>query len=96
MINWLGKLALTCMHELKRGSSLDADDFKRAHPLPQIYPFHYCSNQTAQEGSNLFGQDNMNYPILETYAEGSVMEVKVVVSTYHWVSLCCLCCPVLV
>eukprot|EP00904_Undaria_pinnatifida_P011980 jgi/Undpi1/7912/HiC_scaffold_24.g10384.m1 len=40
--------------------------------------------QTAQEGSNLFGQNNANYPILETYAEGSVMEVKVVVSTYHW------------
>eukprot|EP00904_Undaria_pinnatifida_P011979 jgi/Undpi1/7911/HiC_scaffold_24.g10383.m1 len=40
--------------------------------------------QTAQEGSNLFGQENANYPILETYAEGSVMEVKVVVSTYHW------------
>ena len=44
------------------------------------------SHQTAQEGSNLFGQENANYPILETYAEGSVMEVKVVVSTYHWVS----------
>ncbi|CAN0419755.1 unnamed protein product, partial [Scytosiphon promiscuus] len=43
-----------------------------------------CANQTAQEGSNLFGQANANYPILETYAEGSVMEVKVVVSTYHW------------
>lgn len=43
--------------------------------------------QTAEEGSNLFGQDNSNYPILETYAEGSVMEVKVVVSTNHWVSL---------
>ena len=43
--------------------------------------------KTAEEGSNLFGQDNSNYPILETYAEGSVMEVKVVVSTNHWVSL---------
>lgn len=48
--------------------------------------FCCCVHQTAVEGSNLFGQGNTNYPILETYAEGSVMEVKVVVSTYHWVS----------
>ena len=54
--------------------------------LSTICPCFCCANQTAQEGSNLFGQDNVNYPILKTYAEGSVMEVKVVVSTYHWVS----------
>ena len=66
------------------------------HPMHPLNNAHLplcmsCSNsavshQTAQEGSNLFGQNNANYPILETYAEGSVMEVKVVVSTYHWVS----------
>ena len=46
----------------------------------------WCVHQTAAEGSNLYGQENVNYPVLETYEEGSVMEVKVVVSTNHWVS----------
>ena len=32
------------------------------------------------------GQNNENYPILETYEEGSVMEVKTDVSAYHWAS----------
>lgn len=41
--------------------------------------------KTASEGSNLYGLDNSNYPVLETLKEGEVMEIKVVVSTYHWV-----------
>lgn len=43
--------------------------------------------QTAAEGTNVFGQENSVYPVLETYQEGSVIEMKVVISTYHWVSL---------
>ena len=43
--------------------------------------------QTAAEGSNLYGLENSNYPVLETYAEGGILEVKIVVSTYHWVRL---------
>lgn len=42
--------------------------------------------QTAAEGSNLYGMENSHYPVLETYAEGGILEVKIVVSTYHWVS----------
>ncbi|CAN0283632.1 unnamed protein product, partial [Ectocarpus fasciculatus] len=40
--------------------------------------------QTKAEGSNLYGLENSNYPVLETYAEGGDLEVKIVVSTYHW------------
>ncbi|CAM9449279.1 unnamed protein product, partial [Ascophyllum nodosum] len=39
--------------------------------------------QTAAEGSNRYGNANSMYPVLETYTEGSVLEVKVVVSTTH-------------
>ncbi|CAN0016431.1 unnamed protein product, partial [Sphacelaria rigidula] len=40
--------------------------------------------QTQPEGTNRYGQDNSVYPVLETLAEGSVVEMKVVMSTYHW------------
>lgn len=43
--------------------------------------------QTAADGTNVFGQKNSIYPVLETYQEGSVMDMKVVISTYHWVRL---------
>ena len=67
---------------------MDVPPIKNSRSLPHLHhvPISVVSHQTAQEGSNLFGQDNAHYPVLETYAEGSVMEVKVVVSTYHWVS----------
>lgn len=45
-----------------------------------------CCFQTKSEGSNLFGKENSLYPVLQTYEEGGIMEVKVVFSTYHWVS----------
>lgn len=51
------------------------------------YPFVGDPEQTSAEGTNVFGQENSVYPVLETYQEGSVIEMKVVVSTYHWVSL---------
>ncbi|CAM9659076.1 unnamed protein product, partial [Sphacelaria rigidula] len=40
--------------------------------------------QTQPEGDNKYAQDNSVYPVLETLAEGSVVEMKVVMSTYHW------------
>ena len=43
--------------------------------------------KTAAEGSNLYGQENSMYPVLETYPEGGILEAKFVASTYHWVSL---------
>lgn len=42
--------------------------------------------QTDGEGSNRYGRANTNYPVLETYSEGSILEVKIVVSTTHMVS----------
>lgn len=42
--------------------------------------------QTAAEGDNKFGQANTNYPIQAIYGEGDILEVKIVFSTYHWVS----------
>lgn len=41
--------------------------------------------QTKAEGSNVFGRENSIYPVLQTYEEGSIIELKVAVSTYHWV-----------
>lgn len=38
------------------------------------------------EASNRYGQGNVEYPVLATYAEGGIIEVKIVFSTYHWVS----------
>ena len=42
--------------------------------------------QTAAEGTNTFGRENSSYPVLGTYEEGAIIEMKVVVSTFHWVS----------
>lgn len=47
------------------------------------------TTQTQPEGENRYAQDNSMYPVLETLAEGSVVEMKVVMSTYHWVRFCC-------
>lgn len=42
--------------------------------------------QTAAEGTNTFGRESSIYPVLDTYEEGAVIEMKVVISTFHWVS----------
>lgn len=42
--------------------------------------------QTVAEGTNKYGKANSNYPVLETFEEGSVIETKVVMSTWHYVS----------
>ena len=47
--------------------------------------------QTSSEGSNRYGRANTNYPVLETYTEGSILEVKIVVSTTHMVSSVKIC-----
>eukprot|EP00752_Nemacystus_decipiens_P001877 g1808.t1 len=60
------------------GNFLENDEISVRHGI--------CGDpeQTAAEGANVFGQENSVYPVLETYQEGSVIEMKVVVSTYHW------------
>ena len=52
-------------------------------PSACILPTFYV--QTAAEGSNRYGNANSKYPVLETFMEGSVLEVKIVVSTTHHV-----------
>lgn len=42
-------------------------------------------DQTDGEDSNRYGRANTNFPVLETYAEGSILEVKIVVSATHMV-----------
>eukprot|EP00903_Cladosiphon_okamuranus_P008090 g7800.t1 len=60
------------------GNFLENDEISVRHGI--------CGDpeQTAAEGTNVFGQENSVYPVLETYQEGSVVEMKVVISTYHW------------
>eukprot|EP00752_Nemacystus_decipiens_P007761 g6935.t1 len=60
------------------GNYIESDEVAKRHGL--------CGDpeQTAAEGSNLYGLENSNYPVLETYAEGGILEVRIVVSTYHW------------
>ncbi|CAB1098501.1 unnamed protein product [Ectocarpus sp. CCAP 1310/34] len=41
--------------------------------------------QTKAEGTNLYGQENSKYPVHGKYSEGGIIEIKIVVSTYHWV-----------
>lgn len=45
-----------------------------------------CVAQTSSEDSNRNGRANTNYPVIDTYTEGSIIEVKIVVSTSHVVS----------
>ncbi|CAM9767269.1 unnamed protein product, partial [Ectocarpus sp. 8 AP-2014] len=62
----------------ENGNYIESDEVAQRHGV--------CGDpeQTAAEGSNKYGQENSNYPVLETYAEGGILEVKIVVSTYHW------------
>ncbi|CAM9313818.1 unnamed protein product [Scytosiphon promiscuus] len=63
---------------LPNGNYLEPDSIAVRHGI--------CGDpeQTKAEGSNLYGKENSNYPVLATYEEGQVMEAKVVFSTYHW------------
>ncbi|CAM9914105.1 unnamed protein product [Pylaiella littoralis] len=62
----------------ENGNYIESDEVSQRHGI--------CGDpeQTAAEGDNLYGLDNSNYPVLETVAEGGILEVKLVVSTYHW------------
>ncbi|CAN0372225.1 unnamed protein product [Ectocarpus sp. 6 AP-2014] len=62
----------------ENGNYIESDEVAKRHGV--------CGDpeQTAAEGSNRYGQENSNYPVLETYAEGGILEVKIVVATYHW------------
>ncbi|CAM9914038.1 unnamed protein product [Pylaiella littoralis] len=62
----------------ENGNYIESDDVSQRHGI--------CGDpeQTAAEGDNRYGLDNSNYPVLETVAEGGILEVKIVVSTYHW------------
>jgi len=53
--------------------------------LPEANPPCICI-QTSSEDSNRYGRANTNYPVIDTYTEGSILEVKIVVSTSHMVS----------
>ncbi|CAM9433359.1 unnamed protein product [Choristocarpus tenellus] len=41
-------------------------------------------SQGAPEGDNRYGIANSNFQVVENYAEGSVIEIKTMTSTYHW------------
>ncbi|CAM9493185.1 unnamed protein product [Ectocarpus fasciculatus] len=62
----------------ENGNYIESEEVAQRHGI--------CGDpeQTAAEGSNKYGLENSNYPVLETYAEGGILEVKIVVSTYHW------------
>ncbi|CAM9261565.1 unnamed protein product [Ectocarpus sp. 8 AP-2014] len=62
----------------ENGNYIESEEVARRHGI--------CGDpeQTAAEDSNIYGLENSNYPVLETYAEGAILEVKIVVSTYHW------------
>ncbi|CAM9476506.1 unnamed protein product [Scytosiphon promiscuus] len=60
------------------GNFLESDEISVRHGV--------CGDpeQTSAEGTNVFGRENSIYPVLETYQEGSIIEMKVAVDTYHW------------
>lgn len=55
-------------------------------PIPPPPAFTHGRPQTAAEGTNTYGRANSVYPVLSTYEEGGVIEMKMIISTYHWVS----------
>ncbi|CBN77502.1 EsV-1-166 [Ectocarpus siliculosus] len=62
----------------ENGNYIESEEVAQRHGI--------CGDpeQTAAEDSNKYGLENSNYPVLETYAEGGILEFKMVVSTYHW------------
>lgn len=47
----------------------------------------HVETQTQDEGSNKYSRANGIYPVLDSYKEGQVIEMKVAMSVYHWVRL---------
>lgn len=41
--------------------------------------------QVEDENTNIYGRANSHYTIHGSYSEGQIIEIKVVVDTYHWV-----------
>eukprot|EP00903_Cladosiphon_okamuranus_P005577 g5551.t1 len=62
----------------ENGNYIESDEVAQRHGI--------CGDpeQTAAEGENKYGKDNSYYPVLETYDEGGILEVKIVVSAHHW------------
>eukprot|EP00752_Nemacystus_decipiens_P011645 g10338.t1 len=67
-----------------RGELMDNGNYHEPEGISSRHGICGDPEQTKEEGSNLYGKENSLYPILQTYEEGSIMEVKVVFSTYHW------------
>lgn len=42
--------------------------------------------QDAEEGTNYYSTANIEWPILETVQQGQVLEIKMGMNAYHWVS----------
>ena len=42
--------------------------------------------QRTPEAERPYSSPNSEWPILETYARGQVIDIKVIISAYHWVS----------
>lgn len=46
----------------------------------------YCLHQSEDEDSNVYSTANSKWAVLESYKQGSVLELKLVISAHQWVS----------
>lgn len=55
--------------------------------LPSFSRLPGPSSQSQAESWNLYGTPNKEWSVLAEHKEGSVLEIKAVMSAYHWVSV---------
>lgn len=72
--------------DLESTRATDISQLYKAEPFRSSFCRFAPVEQTVAEGTNKYGKANSNYPVLETFEEGSVIETKVVMSTWHYVS----------
>lgn len=60
------------------GNYLEDDDTSLRHGIAGD------PGQTAPEDSNKYGLSNNNYPVIDAYTSGATIEMKIIVSTWHY------------
>ncbi|CAM9175695.1 unnamed protein product [Sphacelaria rigidula] len=75
---WPGMAAYYNDRLAENGNFLEPDEIAVRHGV--------CGDpeQNADEVSNTYSRENKHYPVLDSYEEGTIIEMKVAMSVYHW------------
>lgn len=61
------------------------------HPVTRLGRSNVSREQNAAEGTNVYSTPNSNWPVIDSFKGGQVIEIDTIMNAYHWVSARTLC-----